>query len=67
MDYSSDNHSSVYLLRLEHIYEKHESQLLSTPATVKLKVNEVNIAQLLSIFSFIPVTQGRGGIVGHCP
>ena len=38
MDYSSDNHSSVYLLRLEHIYERHESQFLSTPATVKLKV-----------------------------
>ena len=67
MDYSSDNHSSVYLLRLEHIYEKYESQFLSTPATVKLKVNEVNIAQPLSIFSFIPVTEGRRGIVVHCP
>ncbi|XP_070185670.1 lysosomal alpha-mannosidase-like [Littorina saxatilis] len=37
LDYTSDNHSTVYLLRLEHFYEKGESPILSTAATVKLQ------------------------------
>ena len=55
VDYSSDNHSSVYLLRLEHIYEKQENLLLSTPATVSLKVPEVKIVPPLSVDYFCRV------------
>nr|KAG5709688.1 hypothetical protein BaRGS_027713 [Batillaria attramentaria] len=37
LDYTRDNDTEIYLLRLEHIYEAHESKILSTTASVSLK------------------------------
>ena len=59
VDYSSDNHSSIYLLRLEHIYEKQEDQLLSTSASVTLQVptreNRATLVLLLFFAFFLRV------------
>lgn len=37
LDYTRSNATDIYLLRLEHIYEAHDSVILSTTASVSLK------------------------------
>ncbi|KAK7501313.1 hypothetical protein BaRGS_00007438, partial [Batillaria attramentaria] len=59
LDYVQDEGTKVYLLRLEHIYEAHESKILSVPASVSLK-------QLFTPFDIRQVEEvALGGI--HSP